>query len=265
MHESPATSGPLPNRFTRATALGCLGIVAVLALPGLLFLPLEDWHLPKWALLLLVLFAFATLGFGVWLLARVPGSAIARSTDARQPLTHAGRAPVMERPATTANRVVLVVLLALGVLALTGYVVASVAAQVAVFGASVALVGATGLCGLTLGVTIAVGRMPGPAWNWARTPIAGPVRSQGLAIALLGAAVTAWALLAATGAGYLWAALGLEALLLLSVVVALLARRGRPAPRLGADGESRRRSSPSVSNEEEGGMSPTVDREDLDQ
>ena len=37
----PGGDGPLPNRFTRGTLVGCLGICCVLALPVLFFLPLK--------------------------------------------------------------------------------------------------------------------------------------------------------------------------------------------------------------------------------
>ncbi|MFI5273344.1 MAG: hypothetical protein ACHQ4H_09975, partial [Ktedonobacterales bacterium] len=97
--DQPQDVPPLPNRFDGGTALGCLGIVCVLALPAILFLPVEDWHLPTWALRLVPLLALGIALVGVWLLARMPPARLPRSSDPRYPLTEAGRAPVVEQPA----------------------------------------------------------------------------------------------------------------------------------------------------------------------
>ncbi len=109
--------GPLPNRFNRATLLGCLGIACVMALPLLLFLPLDEWSVPGWLALLAPLAGIAGLAVGAGLLMRVPsGGAPARNPFA--PLTAAGAPPLVERPATAANRAGAAIALALFAVAL---------------------------------------------------------------------------------------------------------------------------------------------------
>src|SRR5579859_5797129 len=193
------TPGPLPNRFTRSTAMGCLGILGVLALPGFLLLPIEDWHLPRWVVQTLGLAAFAALAGGIWLLARVPVSGQAQGADAWQPVTYAGRSPLREQPARAGNRVMLALVGALAGLSAAGYITASAAARLAAFGTSVALAGAAGLACAALGVLVAMRRLPAPAWGWTRSPIHPGPRPQGIALALFGGAVVGWALLAAAG------------------------------------------------------------------
>ncbi|HLJ80209.1 MAG TPA: hypothetical protein VKT52_01905, partial [Ktedonobacterales bacterium] len=96
--------GPLPNRFNRGTAIGCLGILCVLALPALLALPVEQWRVPGWVLRLVPLVGVAVVALGASLLARVPGAAAPRPTDPLRPLTRTGATPLREEPATSANR-----------------------------------------------------------------------------------------------------------------------------------------------------------------
>lgn len=234
----PHSMDPLPNRFTRATALGCVGILGVLALPiFLLVVALADWHLAPWLLQLLELVVFAAMAGGIWLLARVPGGGAAQGgqggegRDPRRPLTRAGRAPLIERPADAANRrsLLAVTLLALGMMAV--YVVASSLAGKREYGLVVALAGLLGAACLALGVGIALGGVPVPAWRWVRTPVAARVLPQGIATSLLGAAALGWSLLAAAGAGYTWGAAGLALLLLVSVLLTPLARRWPSSPR----------------------------------
>lgn len=237
---APEMRDPLPNRFTRSTALGCLGILGVLALPGFFFLPLEDWHLPQWVIRALGLVAFAALAGGVWLMARVPATGQARAGDAWRPLTRAGRAPLREHPATRGNRVMLLAVGALALLAAVGYVLASAETRQADVGRGVTLAGVMGLCGAVLGALVAARRLPAPAWNWTRTPIRRGPRPQGIALALFGGAVAAWALLAAAGAGYAWGEIGLGALVLGSVllpaIIARWPRRPDVGPDVGPDG-----------------------------
>ncbi len=94
---------PLPNRFSRGTLLGCLGIACVLAMPALLFLPLDEWHVPGWVGVLVPLLALCALAVGAVLLARVP-SATASASDPWRPLTGAGMPPLLEHPAASGNR-----------------------------------------------------------------------------------------------------------------------------------------------------------------
>jgi hypothetical protein len=229
LRDSPAggldASGPLPNRFTRATALGCLGIAGVFALPALLFLPLEDWRLPAWVTQAIGLAVFAALAGGTWLLARVPGAGAAHMTDALHPLTRAGRTPTREQPAERGNRAALLGFWALILVAAVGYVATSAATTVARFGASIAVVALAGLLCTALGGLVALGRAPVPAWTWARAPIRPGLRPQGLAMALCGLALLGWALLGAAGEGYGWGVAGLALLVLASVLLTPLAQR----------------------------------------
>jgi hypothetical protein len=217
--------GPLPNRFTRSTALGCLGLAGVFALPGLLFLPLEDWRLPNWLTQLMALGVFAALAGGAWLLVRVPSGGAPRARDAQRPLTRSGQAPVVERPAERGNRATVVALAALVALAAVGYLATGAAATVTAEGASLLLVVGVGVLCIVMGGLVAVGRVPVPAWTWARTPIQVGLRPQGVAIALFGLALLGWALLGAAGVGFRWGVVGLAVLLLASVVVSPLAQR----------------------------------------
>jgi hypothetical protein len=50
--------------------VGCLGILCVLAMPALLFLPVETWGAPTWIILLAPLVAFGIVALGGWLLWR---------------------------------------------------------------------------------------------------------------------------------------------------------------------------------------------------
>ena len=81
--ESP--DGPLPNRLTRGTLAGCLGLAGVFALPLMLFLPLESWDLPL-GFLLVQLAAFCAFGGGIWLLTHMPSATQQRTNDPMHPL-----------------------------------------------------------------------------------------------------------------------------------------------------------------------------------
>lgn len=226
-------AGPLPNRFTRATALGCLGIAGVFALPALLLLPLEDWHIPHWLTESAWLGAFAAMAGGIWLLARVPSDRPVNAADARHPLTRAGRAPVVEEPAGIANRVALLAVGSLALVAAAAYLAVSVTTSPRDSGASIVVAGAAGLVCAAVGILVTAGRLPVPAWTWVRTPIQRGARPQGAAVALFGGAVLAWALLAAAGLGYGWGVLGLAALVLGSVLVTPLSQRWPRGPESG--------------------------------
>ncbi len=219
---------PLPNRFTRDTLLGCVGIGCVLAMLGLLFLPLDVWHVPGWLALLVPLLALAVLALGAWLLVRVPPGSIPVSRDPLRPLTGAGRAPLVERPATAANRLSAGLTLAL---ALTGAAAVGVIATGAFHRqALLPAILVTGLVGCALvgfGVLVGAGRVLPPAWRWVRMPLRGAARSA-IPLGLAGLAALTWALLVAADAGYRWGFIGLGLLVVGGVLAAPLARR---APR----------------------------------
>lgn len=218
--------GPLPNRFTRGTLTGCLGICCVLALPVLFFLPLEAWGDPFWMQLLTPLVAFCAVALGVTLLARVPAGAQFRSNDPRFPLTGAGALPLREAPATRVNR------LALGLVALLmAWVLAGV--LVALWSGAqeptlVIGVLAAGLAGVLLtldGALVATLRAPIPAWRWVRLPVQSRRAPRGISLALAGLAVTFWALLITAYIGIPLGSIGLALLLIVCVLTAPITRR----------------------------------------
>ncbi len=218
--------GPLPNRLTRGTLLGCVGLAGVLALPVMLFLPFETWGLPRWMFLLAQLLAFGALGGGIWLLARVPSSARVRSNDPLHPLTARGAAPVLERPARRANWIGLGVIWASLAMSAAGFVLAAfdVTWSPAV-PLGMALVALAGLALAVYGCCIAFGRLGPPALRWVRAPATSHWLPQGGSVMLLGLTLLGWALLVAAEAGFAWGAVGLVVLLLGTLFLAPVFRQ----------------------------------------
>ena len=222
--ESP--DGPLPNRLTRGTLMGCLGLAGVFALPLMLFLPLESWDLPRWGFLLVQLAAFCVFGGGIWLLAHMPSATQKRPSDPMHPLTARGVAPVLERPASWANRLGLISVWVLLLVAVAGFALAAfdVGQQVAIpFGMMV--VSLSGVLLAAYGFCIALGWMEPPAFWWARTPATSSWLPQGGSVMLLGMTILGWALLVAAEARLAWGAIGLVVLLLATLLVAPTLRR----------------------------------------
>lgn len=217
---------PLPNRFTRGTLLGCLGILGVLALPLILYLPFETWGLARWAILGLQLLAFSGVGGGIWLLAHVPSASRERSSDPRRPRTALGRDPVLERPASWRNRLGTAAFLAALVVAAGGFAFASFSAtgQLAI-PLGMALVSVAGLALAAYGVCIAFGRLEPPAVHWVRTPATSRWLPQGGWVMLVGLTLLGWALLIAAEAQFAWGIVGLLVLLMATVVLAPALRR----------------------------------------
>lgn len=193
-------SGPLPNRFTRSTATGCLGVACVLALPALLFVPIEQLHLPRGIALLIPLMGASALGLGMLILASVPSSAPGTR------LLRTGRSPVLERPATKPNRIAFAGTLLLMVICVAGYVVVNFLGddRRAILGGTVlvavcgsALIGSALLAALTVG--------PIPAWRWVKVPIHGGFTTQIQRVAIPGFVAVVWSLMVAADAGYAWA------------------------------------------------------------
>ncbi len=91
-------------RLDRSTLVGCAGILLVLSLPALLFLPLERLHMPIWVANLVLLLAIGAVVFGGYLLVQVPSQSPVRSHDPNFPLTTTGRSPLLEHPAERSNR-----------------------------------------------------------------------------------------------------------------------------------------------------------------
>lgn len=218
--------GPLPNRFTRGTLVGCLGILCVLTLPALLFVPVEEFNLPGWMQRLIPLIGVAVVVTGVWLLSRVPSANAPRVSGPERPLTRSGHAPVLERPATSANRAALIAAMLLIVCCVTGYVVISVAGR----SDAAVLVGTliTYLAGVVLlGISLlsVVNRMPAPAWHWERVLISRNVGTQAIPFACVGIVAVVWALFVASAQGYFWAPLGVGLVLLAGMLTGPILQR----------------------------------------
>ncbi|HLZ23151.1 MAG TPA: hypothetical protein VKQ30_13605 [Ktedonobacterales bacterium] len=208
--------GPLPNRFHRGTALGCLGLMCVLALPALLALPVERWHVTGWVSRLVPLVGVAVVALGVSLLARVPvGVTSPRSTDPTRALTRSGAAPLREVPASSANRLSLLSACLLVLACLGGYLLVSVDTRGGVgelVGTVIVWLGGMVLLAYTL---LAARRLvAGPAWLWVRTPIRGGAAPQAIPFGVIGFVAVVWALFVAAGQGYFWAPVGVGVLLL---------------------------------------------------
>lgn len=217
---------PLPNRFNRGTLVGCLGILGILALPLMLYLPFETWGLARWAILGLQLLAFSGVGGGIWLLAHVPSAPPERSSDPRRPRTALGRDPVLERPASWRNRLGMAAIFAALVVAAGGFAFASFSAigQLAI-PLGMAMVSVAGLALAAYGVGIAFGRAEPPAIHWVRTPATSRWLPQGGWVMLVGLTLLAWALLIAAEAQFAWGVVGLVVLLLATIVLAPAFRR----------------------------------------
>ncbi len=206
--------------------MGCVGLAGVMALPLLLFLPMESWGLSRWAYLLIQLLAFIALGGGIWLLAHVPSTARIRSNDPMYPLTARGAAPVRERPAGWPNHVGVAVVWALLALAIAGFALAAFdTGQDSAVPIGMAIVCLAGGSLAMYGLGIALGRLEPPALHWVRTPAIANWFPQGGSVMLMGLTLLAWALLIAAEDRLIWGAIGLVALLLAILLVTPLFRQ----------------------------------------
>jgi len=223
---SGGLDGPLPNRFDRGTFVGCLGILCVLALPGLLFLPVESWSLPPLIAQLVPLVGVAGAALGLLLLSRVPGAEPApRSSDPLHPLTRAGRPPLVDRPASAANQRGCLAGLGLAALAVAGYLVVGLATRQTATLLGTLLTTAAGGGLVAYGALVAAGRLPPPAWRWARMPAQGSRAPQALPLAFAGLVSVLWALFVAASHGYFWAPLGVGAIILAGALTRPITRR----------------------------------------
>jgi len=205
---------PLPNRFSRTTLAGCLGLLCVLALPLLLYIPVERWGLPLWFTRLIPLVGVAAVACGVWLLFRVPGQGPQPKGTPARPLTSRGRAPMRERPARAANRASLLASLALTACCAAGYVLVDFVPRGNGLLPGTVLASVAGAALLVYAGLAAAQLLALPAWRWVRTPLGGGPSPQALPPAVVGAIALVWALLLAVGAGYAWAPAGVGLLIL---------------------------------------------------
>lgn len=167
-------SEPLTNRVTGDTALGCLGMLCLIATLALLGIGFGGLGLPFWLTALTPVLAFGVAGLGFVLMARVPAGPTPRSRDPRHPLTRTGMAPIVERPAELANHLIVVACGALAAIAVAGYVSFSfdpIRARGLFWGPIVMTV--AGLALVLLGALVSLHALPTPALRWVRTPIQG--------------------------------------------------------------------------------------------
>jgi hypothetical protein len=195
-------------------------------MPALLFLPVETWGAPTWVILLAPLLAFGVVALGGWLLWLVPASRVPRSDDPLHPLTTAGAAPLLERPAMTQNRAALGVVLALLGCGVLGYLVAAfaLAGHTSIL-LGVALAGFAGIWLALIAALVGAGYVAAPALRWVRAPIQRKGSRASWPLLLGGLALLAWALTIAVFYGYWWGALGAGLLVVGGVAAAPLARR----------------------------------------
>lgn len=226
-------AAPLPNRFTRGTLLGCVGILCVLALPALLAIPVETLPLPEWVQRLVPLVGVAIVIVGAWLLSRVPSAGARRISDPTRPLTRSGRAPVLERPAADGNRLMLGSALALCGCCVVGYVLVSMTgvSDVAILVGTL-ITYLAGLLLLGLSVLALFLRLPVPVWRWERIAVQRNLAPQALPFACVGVIAVVWSLFIAAAQGYFWAPIGVGALLLAAAltgpILQRLPQRGSP-------------------------------------
>jgi hypothetical protein len=199
-----------------STLSGCLGLVCVLALPVLLFLPLDGLALAPPIARLFPLAGVALSGLGVWLVARVPAAG-RRAGDPLRPLTSGGQVPLRELPATRANRIGFAVAVALSALCAVGAVLVIFAPHTRDVLGGALLCAAAGSVLSLYAILAARGMLPAPALHWLRQPIRGG-GSPPIWFLLVGGISLVWALIVAFEAGYAWAAAASTLVILLGLL-----------------------------------------------
>lgn len=231
-------SEPLTNRVTGDTALGCLGMLCLIAALALLWIGVGGLGLPFWLTALTPVLAFGVAGLGFGLMARVPAGPTPRSRDPRHPLTRAGTAPIVERPAELANRLMVVASGALALIAVAGYVSFSfdpIRARGLFWGPVVMTV--AGMAVVIEGALVSLRALPTPAFHWVRTPIQGYPPREAIWLFGVGAVAALSGVFLAFISGAVWGYILVGAFILLlafSVMVYSLwqrrPRRGRLPP-----------------------------------
>jgi hypothetical protein len=192
-----------------------------------------------WLAHVLPLLAFIAAIGGAALAFRVPAARAARSNDPHRPLTPTGSAPIIERPARLANRLMWWLAIVLVASAVGGYAM-EVIANGAVWG--LALMLGAGVLLLAQGALVGAGRLPAPALRWLRLSIYGETSRQSGPLLAVGVVTLAAALFLALLDGYAWGPLGLALLVVALVMLTPFARRTprRDRPPRMIDGAARR-------------------------
>jgi hypothetical protein len=196
-------------RLDKGTLVGCAGLLLVLSLPALLFLPLERLQMPTWVANLVLLLMIGAAVLGGYLLVQVPSHSPIRSQDPNFPLTTTGRSPLLEHPAERSNRFMLLLCGGLLVCAAVGYGIVSFTDRSSLIAAGTLLISASGYALLISGMLAARRLVPVPAWRWVRVPVQRGVVLQALPMLMLGLITLIWALFLGVEDRYLLLPLGL--------------------------------------------------------
>jgi hypothetical protein len=221
-----ATEQPTESPRYGSTLSGCLGLICVLALPVLLFLPLDGFVPAPWFGRLLSLAGVAISAVGVWLVARVPAATSRRAVDPLRPLTSEGHVPLREVPASRGNRIGLAAAVALTALCGAGVVLVVFAPHARDVLSGTLLCAGGGCASAVYAILAARGTLPAPALRWLRQPIRGgypPVW-----FLLVGGVSLVWALIIAFEAGYAWAAAATTLVILLGLLAGPAGQRLPP-------------------------------------
>jgi hypothetical protein len=209
------TSETSGSHLDRGTTLGCAGIVLILTLLALFFLPLDRLELPAWLGNLLLFLTVGAMMFGFYLVIQVPSPyTSARSHDPRYPLTSAGRSPLLEQPAEQKNRAMLIFVSLLVAVTIAGYGLVSFATGPWGIVAGMLLISVAGYSFLVSGALVAGRYIPAPAWHWVRTPIRSELAPQALPLVMVGMATVVWGLILGMENRYVLLPLGLGVVLL---------------------------------------------------
>jgi hypothetical protein len=219
-------SETLPSHLDRGTMVGCAGILLILSLPALLFLPLDPRAVPAWLANLLLLLGVGVMLFGVHLVMQVPfHHTPARSHDPRYPLTTAGRSPLLEQPAERKNWLMLVSALLVLTVAVAGYGFVSFGGRPWGIATGMLLISVAGYSLLVSGTLAARRYIPVPAWHWVRVPIQSELAPQALPLVMVGRATVIWGLFLGVENRYVLLPLGLGILVLAVMSITRILRR----------------------------------------
>ncbi|MGO8951517.1 MAG: hypothetical protein ACLQUY_28455 [Ktedonobacterales bacterium] len=226
---APGTaSEPATAALNKSTLVGCGGILLVLSLPALFFLPLERLHIPSWIGNLIPLLAIGAVALGAYLLLQVPSEAPVRSHDPQHPLTSSGKRPILEQPAARSNRIILLLEYGLVLCAVAGYGLVSFGGRGIGIAIGTLVISVAGY-GLLIGGNLAARRrVPVPAWRWVHLPVQGTVVLQALPMMTLGLVLLIWSLILGVEDGSFLLTLGLGLLVVAGILLSMLYQRLSP-------------------------------------